>query len=152
MSDPNKLDKSLALLQILQKRTDLLVAVGIVGIIMFMIIPLPSFFLDMLLAVNITCSLMILLVPLYVKKPLEFSVFPGILLIITLFRLSLNIASTRLILGEAFAGDIIDAFGNFAVKGNYVVGLVVFIILIIINFVVITKGSGRVAANFAQFE
>ncbi len=151
MADQNRTDKSFAFLQGVQKRGDLLVAIGVVAILMFMIVPLPSFFLDILLAINITCSLMILLVPMYVRKPLEFSVFPGILLIVTLFRLSLNIASTRLILGEAFAGDVINAFGNFVVKGNYVVGLVVFIILVIINFVVITKGSGRVAEVAARF-
>ncbi|MFQ5649072.1 MAG: flagellar biosynthesis protein FlhA [bacterium] len=134
-----------------QQRTDILLAVGVVSILMFMIIPLPSFFLDILLAINITCSLMILLVPLYVEKPLEFSVFPGVLLLVTLFRLSLNVASTRLILGQAHAGDVIEAFGNFVVKGNYVVGLVVFVILIIINFVVITKGAGRVAEVAARF-
>jgi flagellar biosynthesis protein FlhA len=119
--------------------------------LMFMIIPLPSFILDSLLAVNITFSLMILLVPMYAIKPLEFSVFPGILLLITLFRLSLNVASTRLILGEAYAGEIIEAFGSFVVKGNYVVGLVIFFILIIINFVVITKGAGRIAEVAARF-
>lgn len=135
----------------IQQRTDILVALGIVAIILFMIIPLPSFFLDILLAINITISLMILLVPMYVEKPLEFSVFPGVLLIVTLFRLSLNIASTRLILGEAFAGNVIEAFGTFVVKGNYVVGLVVFVILVIINFVVITKGSGRIAEVAARF-
>ncbi len=133
------------------KRTDLILAVAVVAILVFMIIPIPSFFLDILLALNITCSLMILLVPLNASKPLEFSVFPGVLLIITLFRLSLNVASTRLILGEAYAGNIIEAFGSFVVKGNYVVGLVIFIILVIINFVVITKGSGRIAEVAARF-
>jgi len=134
-----------------QNRTDILLAVAVVAILMFMVVPLPSFMLDILLAINITLSLMILLVPLYAVHPLEFSVFPGILLLITLFRLSLNVASTRLILGEAFAGDVIAAFGNFVVGGNYVVGLVIFIILIIINFVVITKGSGRIAEVAARF-
>jgi flagellar biosynthesis protein FlhA len=135
----------------IQRRTDLLLAAAIVGILIFMIIPLPSFLLDILLAINITCSLMILLVPLYAINPLEFSVFPGILLMVTLFRLSLNVASTRLILGEAYAGQVIEAFGHFVVGGNYVVGLVIFIILIIINFVVITKGSGRIAEVAARF-
>ncbi len=151
MSDQTSVSAGFQLLNFVQKRTDILVAVGIVAILLFMIIPLPSFFLDILLAINITFSLMILLVPMYVEKPLEFSVFPGVLLIVTLFRLSLNIASTRLILGEAYAGDVIEAFGSFVVKGNYVVGLVVFIILIIINFVVITKGSGRIAEVAARF-
>lgn len=138
-------------LQSLLQRTDILLAVSVVCILMFMIIPLPSFVLDILLAINITCSLMILLVPMYAVKPLEFSVFPGILLIVTLFRLSLNVASTRLILGEAYAGNIIEAFGGFVVKGNYVVGLVIFFILVIINFVVITKGAGRIAEVAARF-
>jgi len=136
---------------VIQQRTDIFLAIAIVAILMFLIIPLPSFMLDTLLAINITCSLMILLVPMYVIRPSEFSVFPGVLLIVTLFRLSLNVASTRLILGEAYAGDIIEAFGSFVVKGNYVVGLVIFIILVIINFTVITKGSGRVAEVAARF-
>lgn len=140
-----------AFLEDLQKHVDVLMAVGVVAMLMFMVIPLPSFLLDILLALNITCSLMILLVPMYIEKPLEFSVFPGILLLVTLFRLSLNVASTRLILGEAYAGDVIEAFGSFVVKGNYVVGLIVFIILVIINFVVITKGSGRIAEVAARF-
>lgn len=140
-----------AFLSELQQRSDVILAIAVVAMLMFMIIPLPSFFLDILLALNITCSLMILLVPMYVEKPLEFSIFPGILLLVTLFRLSLNVASTRLILGEAYAGDVIEAFGSFVVKGNYVVGLIVFIILVIINFVVITKGSGRIAEVAARF-
>jgi len=141
----------MSLFHYVQQRTDVLLAVAIVAMLLFMIIPLPSFFLDILLAINITSSLMILLIPMYVNKPSEFSVFPGILLIVTLFRLSLNVASTRLILGEAYAGEVIEAFGSFIVSGNYVVGLVIFIILIIINFVVITKGSGRVAEVAARF-
>ncbi len=135
----------------IQSRTDILLAIAVVAILMFMIIPLPSFMLDVLLAINITCSLMILLVPMYAIKPLEFSVFPGVLLLVTLFRLSLNVASTRLILGEGYAGEVIEAFGGFVVGGNYVVGLVIFIILIVINFVVITKGSGRIAEVAARF-
>lgn len=135
----------------IQQRVDVLLAIAVVAVLMFMIIPLPSFFLDILLAISITLALMILLVPMYIEKPLEFSVFPGVLLLVTLFRLSLNVASTRLILGEAFAGDVIEAFGNFVIGGNYVVGLVVFIILNVINFVVITKGSGRIAEVAARF-
>jgi len=139
-----------ALLQVVQ-RTDILLAVAVVAILIFMIMPLPTVMLDILLAINITCSLMILLIPMYALKPIEFSVFPGILLLVTLFRLSLNVASTRLILGEAYAGQVIESFGSFVVKGNYVVGLVIFVILIIINFVVITKGSGRIAEVAARF-
>jgi flagellar biosynthesis protein FlhA len=116
-----------------------------------MVIPLPPFALDLLLSLSITVSLCTLLVALYVSEPLEFSVFPGLLLIVTIFRLSLNVATTRLILGEGYAGHIIQAFGGFVVKGNYIVGFVIFLILIIINFVVITKGSGRIAEVAARF-
>jgi flagellar biosynthesis protein FlhA len=138
------------------KHPDILVSVGVVGIIMLMILPLPRFILDLLLAFNITLSVIILLVGLQVRRPIEFSAFPSILLIVTLFRLSLNIASTRLILlhgneGAAAAGEVIRAFGNFVVGGNYTVGLVVFSILVVINFVVVTKGAGRVAEVAARF-
>nr|HNI20025.1 flagellar biosynthesis protein FlhA [Nitrospira sp.] len=131
-------------------------SVGVVGILMVMLVPLPRFFLDLLLSFNITLSIIILLVGMQVRRPLEFSVFPSILLMVTLLRLALNIASTRLILlhgneGAAAAGEVIRAFGNFVVGGNYTVGLVVFTILVIINFVVITKGAGRVAEVAARF-
>lgn len=127
------------------------VAVAVVGIIGVMIIPLPSFLLDLLLAINITMALIIIMVSMYTNEPLQFSVFPGLLLIMTLFRLSLNIASTRLILSEGFAGNVIEAFGTFVVGGNYVVGFIIFLILVIINFVVITKGAGRIAEVSARF-
>jgi len=138
------------------KHPDILVSLGVVGVIMLMILPLPRFILDLLLAFNITVSVIILLVGLQVRRPIEFSAFPSILLIVTLFRLSLNIASTRLILlhgneGAAAAGEVIRAFGNFVVGGNYTVGLVVFAILVVINFVVVTKGAGRVAEVAARF-
>ncbi|TKB66586.1 MAG: flagellar biosynthesis protein FlhA [Nitrospira sp.] len=138
------------------KHPDILMSLGVVGVIMLMILPLPRFFLDLLLAFNITLSVIILLVGLQVRRPIEFSAFPSILLIVTLFRLSLNIASTRLILlhgneGAAAAGEVIRAFGNFVVGGNYTVGLVVFSILVVINFVVVTKGAGRVAEVAARF-
>ena len=138
------------------KHPDILVSLGVVGVIMLMILPLPRFFLDLLLAFNITVSVIILLVGLQVRRPIEFSAFPSILLIVTLFRLSLNIASTRLILlhgneGASAAGEVIRAFGNFVVGGNYTVGLVVFSILVVINFVVVTKGAGRVAEVAARF-
>jgi flagellar biosynthesis protein FlhA len=138
------------------KHPDILVSLGVVGVIMLMILPLPRFVLDLLLAFNITVSVIILLVGLQVRRPIEFSAFPSILLIVTLFRLSLNIASTRLILlhgneGAAAAGEVIRAFGNFVVGGNYTVGLVVFAILVVINFVVVTKGAGRVAEVAARF-
>jgi len=138
------------------KHPDILLSLGVVGVIMLMVLPLPRFFLDLLLAFNITVSVIILLVGLQVRRPIEFSAFPSILLIVTLFRLSLNIASTRLILlhgneGAAAAGEVIRAFGSFVVGGNYTVGLVVFSILVVINFVVVTKGAGRVAEVAARF-
>lgn len=123
---------------------------------MIMLLPLPRFALDVLLAFNITLAIIVLLVGMQVRKPLEFSVFPSVLLMVTLFRLSLNIASTRLILlhgneGPAAAGEVIRAFGNFVVGGSYTVGLVVFVILVVINFVVVTKGAGRIAEVAARF-
>lgn len=138
------------------KNTDLLVAFGLIAVLIFMIIPLPSFLLDMSLATSLALSLLILLSALYANKALDFSVFPTLLLVTTLFRLSLNIASTRLILsqghtGTAAAGHLIEAFGGFVVGDNYVIGFIVFMILIVINFVVITKGSGRVAEVAARF-
>lgn len=131
-------------------------SVGVVAIIMVMVLPLPRLMLDLLLSFDITLSVVILLVGLQVRRPIEFSVFPSILLMMTLFRLSLNIASTRLILlhgneGVGAAGEVIRAFGAFIVGGNYTVGLVVFTILVIINFVVVTKGAGRVAEVAARF-
>ena len=135
----------------LNKYSGMIAAFGVVGIIGVMIIPLPSFALDALLALNITIALVIIMVSMYTSEPLQFSVFPGMLLIVTLFRLSLNIASTRLILSEGYAGGIIEAFGTFVVSGNYVVGFIIFLILVIINFVVITKGAGRIAEVSARF-
>ncbi len=133
------------------QHSDVILAIAVVGIIAVLIIPIPTQFLDLLLAANISLSLVILLSTLYIKRPLEFSVFPGMLLVVTLFRLSLNVASTRLILGEGYAGSVIDSFGNFVVKGNYVVGFIIFIILVIIQFVVITKGAGRISEVAARF-
>jgi flagellar biosynthesis protein FlhA len=138
------------------KHPDIVMSVGVVAILMVMLLPLPRFLLDLLLSFDITLSVIILLVGLQVRRPIEFSVFPSILLMITLLRLSLNIASTRLILlhgneGPGAAGEVIRAFGNFVVGGNYTVGLVVFAILVIINFVVVTKGAGRVAEVAARF-
>lgn len=131
--------------------SDVILAVAVVGIIGVLIIPVPTGLLDLLLAANISLSLVILLSTLYLKRPLEFSVFPGLLLVVTLFRLSLNVASTRLILGDGYAGAVIDSFGNFVVKGNYVVGFIIFIILVVIQFVVITKGAGRISEVAARF-
>ena len=135
---------------------DLYLGAGVVSILLVMILPLPALLLDLLLSMSITFSLMILLTSLYIKTPLEFSTFPSLLLVTTLFRLSLNIATTRLILlrghgGIAAAGHVIQSFGNFVIGGNYFVGFIIFIILVIINFIVITKGSGRIAEVAARF-
>ena len=140
----------------LRKSSDIYVALGLIGILSLMIIPLPAFVLDVFLAANITIALSILLICLYTVQPLDFSVFPSVLLVTTLFRLALNIASTRLILlhgseGADSAGAVIKAFGQFVVGGNYIVGAVLFLILVVINFVVITKGAGRVAEVAARF-
>src|SRR5438067_3436306 len=121
-----------------------------------MVIPLPAFLIDLLLALSISLALVILMVSMYTQQPLEFSTFPSVLLVVTLFRLALNVASTRLILlhgheGSAAAGHVIRAFGNFVVGGSYVVGLVVFLILVVINFAVITEGAGRIAEVAARF-
>jgi flagellar biosynthesis protein FlhA len=138
------------------KNSDLSMAVAVVGILVFMVIPLPSMLLDLLIAFNITFALIILLASMYTLRPLELSAFPSILLLVTLFRLALNVASTRLILihgheGSLAAGKVILAFGNFVVGGNYLVGIIVFVILVAINFMVITKGAGRIAEVAARF-
>jgi len=135
----------------LLKQTDLIFTLGLFGIILLLVVPVPTWALDFLLSVNIGISLLILLVIIYVKDPPEFSAFPTILLAITLMRLALNIASTRLILLDGFAGNVIEAFGHVLIQGNYIVGAVVLIILVIINFVVITKGAGRIAEVAARF-
>src|SRR5213080_5397740 len=138
------------------KNGDLVLSVSVVGILMVMLLPLPRLILDLLLSLSITLSVVILLVSMHVRRPLEFSAFPSILLVGTLLRFSLNIAATRLILlhgneGQGAAGDVIKAFGNFVMGGNYTVGIVVFSILVIVNFIVITKGAGRIAEVAARF-
>lgn len=135
----------------LMKRADLIFTGALFGTVMLLIVPVPAFVLDMLLALSIGLSLLILLVIVYVKDPPEFSGFPTILLGLTLYRLALNICSTRLILTQGHAGNIIESFGHFVIQGNYIVGFVVFLILILINFVVITKGAGRIAEVSARF-
>lgn len=137
--------------QRLQRQPDVAIVVGILGVLTLLIFPLPTPLLDVLLALNITVSLLILLVAIYVRHPLELSVFPSLLLVTTLFRLGLNVATTRLILGQANAGEIIRAFGSFVVAGNYVVGFIIFLILVLINFVVIVKGANRIAEVAARF-
>ena len=140
-----------SLFRTLGAHTDIALAVAVIGIIALMVIPIPPLVMDVLIAANITLAIVVLMVSMYLTSPLELSVFPGLLLILTIFRLSLNVASTRLILGEAFAGDVINAFGSFVVKGNYIVGFIIFLILVIIQFMVIVKGAGRIAEVAARF-
>src|ERR1700742_4598120 len=130
-------------------RGEVALALGVVGIIVLLILPIPSFMLDMLLAISLTSAMLILMTSLMIKKPLEFTSFPTVLLVTTLFRLGLNLASTRLILGRGFegtsgAGQIIQAFGQLMTGGNFVIGVIVFAIVVLVNFIVITKGSGRI--------
>ncbi|WP_315837750.1 flagellar biosynthesis protein FlhA [Bradyrhizobium prioriisuperbiae] len=138
------------------RRGDIALAIGILTILVVLIMPLPALVLDLFLAVSITLSILILMTALFIQSPIEFSAFPTVLLISTMLRLSLNLASTRLILshgheGTAAAGHVIEAFGNFVMSGNFVIGIIVFVILVIVNFVVITKGSGRIAEVAARF-
>ncbi len=130
---------------------ELLVILAVVLIVGLLVLPLPAVVLDLLITVSIAASLVVLLVSLDTRDPLDFSVFPTLLLLLTLFRLGLNVSSTRLILGEGGAGKVIGAFGGFVVGGNYAVGIVIFLILVAINFIVITKGAGRVAEVAARF-
>ena len=139
------------------KRGDLALAFGVLVILVVLILPLPAIVLDLFLAISITVSILILMTSLFIQAPLEFSAFPTVLLISTMLRLSLNMASTRLILshgheGTAAAGHVIEAFGNFVMSGNFVIGIIVFAILVIVNFVVITKGSGRIAEVAARLD
>ena len=143
-------------LQAISKRSDLFFATAVMGILVVLIFPLPAVLLDLLLAVSIIISVLIMMTGLFIDNPLEFTVFPTLLLVATLLRLALNLASTRLILGHghegtAAAGHVIEAFGHFVMGGNFVIGIIVFAILIIVNFVVITKGSGRIAEVAARF-
>ncbi|CDG01283.1 flagellar biosynthesis protein FlhA [Clostridium chauvoei] len=134
-----------------KKNLDVLVAFGVLGIVLMIIIPLPPFVLDILLAFNITLSAVIIMITMFTTNVLQLSVFPTLLLVTTLFRLGLNISSTRLILSEGGAGKIIEAFGEFVIGGNYVVGIIIFLIIVIIQFVVITNGAGRVSEVSARF-
>jgi len=138
------------------RQGDIALALGIIAILVVLILPMPKILLDILLAISITFSVMVLLTSLFIERPLHFSSFPTVLLIATMLRLALNLASTRLILasgheGTAAAGQVIEAFGGFIMQGNFVIGLIVFSILVIVNFVVITKGSGRIAEVSARF-
>ena len=139
-----------------QSYSDLLLPLGVIGVLMLMLLPLPPLLLDLFLSFSLTLSILVMMVTMHAKRPIDFSVFPSVLLLLTLFRLALNIASTRVILlngneGIGAAGEVIKAFGTFVVGGNFAVGLVVFSILVIINFVVITKGAGRIAEVAARF-
>lgn len=135
----------------LGRNSDVVLAVAVLMILGLMIIPLPAIILDILLAANIAIAILILMVSMYITHPLEISVFPALLLVLTIFRLSLNVATTRLILGEGYAGEVIEAFGSFVVEGNYVVGFIIFIILVLIQFIVIVKGAGRISEVAARF-
>ncbi|MEG0331586.1 MAG: flagellar biosynthesis protein FlhA [Clostridium sp.] len=139
------------ILKKLSKNVDVFITLGIIMIVLMIIIPLPAWMLDILLAFNLLISLIILLTTMFTKEILEFSVFPTLLLVTTLLRLALNISSTRLILGEGEAGEVIHAFGDFVVGGNYVVGFILFVIIVVIQFVVITNGAGRVSEVSARF-
>ena len=137
-------------------RGEVLLALGVIGIVMLLIVPIPKMLLDLLLAISITGSVLILMTALLMKRPLDFAIFPTVLLVATLFRLGLNIASTRLILGHGHegahgAGHIIETFGELMMGGSFVIGVIVFAILVLVNFVVITKGSGRIAEVAARF-
>ena len=137
-------------------RGDVAMALGVVGIVVLLILPVPAFLLDGLLTVSITSAVLILMTSILIKRPLEFTAFPTVLLVTTLFRLALNIASTRLILshgheGTHGAGAVIQAFGQMMMSGNFIIGVIVFAILILVNFVVVTKGSGRIAEVAARF-
>jgi len=138
-------------LQSIGKQSSLFVIIGVVCIVIVLVIPIPTFLMDLLLSLNLCIALIILLVSMYNKEALDFSVFPSLLLTVTLFRLSLNVASTRLILTQANAGKVIDVFGSFVTSGNMVVGVIIFLILVLIQFIVITKGAGRIAEVAARF-
>jgi flagellar biosynthesis protein FlhA len=130
---------------------DIVVAIAVIAIVLLIIVPIPTLLMDLLLTINISLSLIILIISMYVKEPLEFSIFPSLLLIATLFRLSLNISSTRLILSNADAGNVIEAFGNFVIGRNIIVGILIYLIIMVIQFMVITKGAERVAEVSARF-
>lgn len=136
--------------------SDFGIILAVIGILLTMVLPLPPFLLDFLLALNITIAIIVLITVMYCQSPLDFGIFPALLLVLTLFRLALNVASTRLILmngheGQLAAGAVIKSFGTFVVGGNYVIGMIIFVILVLINFIVITKGSGRIAEVAARF-
>jgi flagellar biosynthesis protein FlhA len=124
---------------------------GVVGIVVMLIVPMPPYVLDVLISLNISAAVIVMLMSMHVKKPLDFSAFPALLLVATMFRLALNVSATRLVLEHGYAGAVIESFGSFVVGGSLIVGLVVFLILIVIQFVVVTAGAGRVAEVAARF-
>jgi flagellar biosynthesis protein FlhA len=134
-----------------RSKIDTIIAFAVIGIVMMIIIPFPPLILDILIAVNITLAVVVIMMTMFTTEVLQFSVFPTLLLVTTLFRLGLNISSTRLILRDAYAGDIIEAFGNFVIGDNIVVGIIIFLIIVVIQFVVITNGAGRVSEVSARF-
>ncbi len=133
------------------KISQLVTPIGVVGVVLVLVVPLPAPLLDLLIALNITGSVLVLLTTMYIRRPLDLSVFPSLVLVLTLFRLGLNVASTRLVLRDGYAGQVIDAFGHFVVGGSLVIGLVIFVILVVIQFAVITNGAGRAAEVGARF-
>ncbi|MEP4704046.1 MAG: FHIPEP family type III secretion protein, partial [Hyphomicrobiales bacterium] len=138
------------------KQGDIGLALGVIVILVMLILPMPPIMLDFFLAISIIFSVLVLMTALFIHTPLEFTSFPTVLLLATMLRLALNLASTRLILangheGPQAAGHVIEAFGNFVSRGNFIIGLIVFAILVIVNFIVITKGSGRIAEVAARF-
>ncbi len=135
----------------LTSQRDLVIVLGVIGILVVMVIPIPTFLMDIMLSLSLCMAMVILLVSMYTKEALEFSVFPSLLLTVTLFRLSLNVATTRLILSKADAGEVVRVFGTFVTSGNMVVGAIIFLIIVIIQFIVITKGAGRIAEVAARF-
>ncbi len=150
-SPGDSISLELRILKALTRRGDLALALLITAVIALLVVPLPTFLLDALIAINLSASLALLMLSVYIHSPLAMSTFPSLLLLTTLFRLSLNIASTKLILLNGAAGHIIDTFGRMVVGGNVVVGLVVFLIIAIVQFIVIAKGAERVAEVGARF-
>ncbi|HHC74419.1 MAG TPA: EscV/YscV/HrcV family type III secretion system export apparatus protein, partial [Thiothrix sp.] len=144
-------DKLQTLLMNVTRRSDIMLAVFLVTIAFMMILPMPTLLIDILIGINLSGSILLLMLAIYISSPLMFSAFPAVLLLTTLFRLALSISTTRLILLQADAGDIVQTFGDFVVSGNLVVGFVIFLIITIVQFIVITKGSERVAEVSARF-
>lgn len=145
------MNKGIKLLQQFGQRKDIMLAILLLAVVFMMVLPLPTVILDVLIAINMTISVVLLMVSVYITSPLQFSVFPVLLLVTTLFRLALAVSTTRMILLQADAGQIVYTFGQFVVGGNLIVGIVIFLIITIVQFLVITKGSERVAEVSARF-